>query len=235
VSNRTIHNKTRNLFTFARPFALAIAGALIAASCAQVEVTEDVSEAAVAAEAVERYAGIQQHDGVLGDEHAPVTLMVFSDLRCSHCRNFGQKVLPVLVERYVRTGKLRVVHQNLPILGAPSVAAARMADAVGEQGHMFEFMDVFFATAPRDVNEDLLRRLASSVPGVNADAALADRDASAITEKLVETRVLADHYQVQGTPTFLLGKTGGDLTRLRAHPAIADTITGPIDTLLANR
>lgn len=229
MSNRTI---SKNIVSFARPFALAIAGALISASCVQAEPTEDVTDAAVASDAVELYAGIPQHEGVLGNADAPLTLMVFSDLRCSHCRDFGQKVLPTLVNRYVRTGKLRIAHQNLPILGPNSVAAARMADAVGLQGHMFEFMDVFFAAAPRQVDDDLLRRLASSVPGVNVDAALAARDSSPIGDRMVATRVMADHYHVAGTPTFFLGKTGGDLQRLRAHPAIADTITSPIDALL---
>ena len=103
-------------------FALALGGVL-AGSCAA---TDDTADQMIGVP-WQGFAGVPQQGDVLGAASAPVTLEEFADLRCSHCRDFDEDTLPVLVERYVRAGKLRIVFHNLPILGPASVDAARMA------------------------------------------------------------------------------------------------------------
>jgi protein-disulfide isomerase len=142
--------------------------------------------------------------------------------------------LPVIIERYVRAGRVRVVFANLPILGQPSVQAARMAVAVGLQGHMFEFIAAFFREGPATVSDDLLSRVAGEVAGVDVAMAMAHRDSSEVTTDLQEARTTAQHFSVLGTPTFLLGKTGAVPQNLpQARATKPETLTGPIDALLA--
>lgn len=214
---------------------LFFSGALLTA-CAQGAVEEPTVVESSAANAVQLFAGIPQRGNVLGNYDAPVTLVELSNLRCPHCRDFAQITLPVIVNRYVRSGRVRVVFGNLPILGDASVQAARMAVAVGLQDHLFEFTEVFFHDASGPVNDNLLRRIAGEVPGVDVARALADRDGSDVTDALAEVRTFADRFSVDGTPTILLGKAGGTLRVLdgaRApHP---ETVTGPVDALLAPR
>jgi protein-disulfide isomerase len=222
-----------HLLSWARPLAVALAGALLGA-CAEGDAAESTGEISSAAEAVQLFAGIPQHGNTLGEPTAPVTLVEFSDLRCSHCRHFAEISLPVIVERYVRTGKVRVVFQNLPILGPPSVQAARMAAAVGLQGHEFEFIEVFFREASGPVTDDLLRRIAAEVPGVDAPAALGARDTAPVDAALAEAKNVADKFSVEGTPTFLIGKTDAALHDIpTARATKPETLTDPIDELLA--
>jgi protein-disulfide isomerase len=216
---------------WARPAALALAGALLGA-CAAAEPAEATPAEVRDAEMV--LAGIPQEGNVLGAANAPVTLVEFADLRCHHCRDFMELTLPILLERYVRTGKLRIVFHNLPILGPASVQAARMASALGMQGHEFEFVEAFFHQPPGLVSTASLGRIAAQIPGVDVAAAMAAVRSTAVDTDLTEAQTEAQRHGVLGTPTFLLGRTGSDpqiITGARANrPA---TLTDPIDALLA--
>ncbi len=57
--------------------------------------------------------GIPQSGNTLGDPNAPVTLKYFGDLECPICRDFTLQILPTLIPKYVRTGKLKVEYHSL--------------------------------------------------------------------------------------------------------------------------
>ena len=183
-------------------------------------------------------AGIPQAGLTLGNPSAPVEMMELSDLQCPFCRNFSRDTLPTLVERYVRTGRLLLVFHNFPILGAQSTRAARLAVAVSLQNRMWGFIDVFFANQGREgsgyVTDDFLRRVAGSVPGVDVDRAMADIDAPFVTEQLDRAHGVAGAFNVRGTPSFLIGRNGAALGKLKVHsPSDPSTFTDAIDALLA--
>src|SRR5207244_5893841 len=61
-----------------------------------------------AAAAYRLFAGISEHGNVLGSPKAPATMVEYVDLQCPHCRDFEATVMPTIVQRFVRTGKLKV-------------------------------------------------------------------------------------------------------------------------------
>ena len=231
---RFARSRARTLVpSWARPLAVALAASLLGA-CAQgsdaAELTADGSSP-IESEAI--FAGIPQQGNAIGDPAAPVTVTEFADLRCSHCRDFANYTLPVLLDRYVRTGKARIVFGSLPILGPASVQAARMAAAVGLQNHEFEFIEAFFNEASGPVTDDLLSRIAAEIPGVDVAEALAQRSSDAVTKELTDARALAMQFSISGTPSVLLGKTGQTPTLLdTARATQPATVTGPVDALL---
>jgi protein-disulfide isomerase len=236
IDRRMVGSRARGALLFgARPFVVALAGALLGA-CVQGESPTDTGAVSEAADGAHLFAGVSQAGDAVGSPTAPLTLVDFSDLRCRHCRDFDEQSLPVLMDRYVRTGRVRVVLANLPILGQSSVDAARMAVAVGLQGHMFEFVAAFFAAAPAVVTDEVLEEIAGTVPGVDVAAALAARKTAAVTEALADTRQLAAQFEVSGTPSFLLGKTGlAPQLVPGARATKPETFTAPIDALLAEQ
>ena len=90
------------------------------------------------------FAGIPQHGISLGNPGAPVTLVEFGDLQCPACAAYAHDALPSIVNRYVRDGRVQLVFRNLDSLGLDSARAARMAGAVGEQNHLWEFIDLMY-------------------------------------------------------------------------------------------
>ena len=53
-------------------------------------------------------AGISEHNGVLGDPKAPVTVTEFVDLQCPICAKASQTVVPSVINDYVRPGDVKL-------------------------------------------------------------------------------------------------------------------------------
>jgi protein-disulfide isomerase len=79
---------------------------------------------------------------VLGREDAPVTIVEYADLTCPHCAAFHSKVLPLLKEKYVDTGKVRLVFREFPLnvrslVAFMSVRCVAPQDALALIGALF--------------------------------------------------------------------------------------------------
>jgi protein-disulfide isomerase len=100
---------------------------------------------------VERlFAGLPQHGTTLGHPSAKVTLYEFGDLRCPVCRNYELNYLPQFLDRWVRTGKVKIAFELWPILGPDSVVAARAGVAAQHQNRFWQFAELSTRTsAPR--------------------------------------------------------------------------------------
>lgn len=54
-------------------------------------------------------------DMILGAENAPVTIVEYASLTCSHCRNFEMNTYPELKKRYIDTGKVRFIFREFAL------------------------------------------------------------------------------------------------------------------------
>jgi protein-disulfide isomerase len=72
----------------------------------------------------------------MGSPSAPITFEVYADYECPGCGEFFRNIVPDLVAQYVKTGKIRFSHRDLPLVTIHQHAqlAARYADAAGELG-----------------------------------------------------------------------------------------------------
>jgi protein-disulfide isomerase len=218
-----------------------LGGAVAAALLAGVSACHDggpqpEEEVSAAHEALSVYSGIAQRGAELGSPDARVTVTEFSDLRCSHCRDFALNVLPEIVERYVRTNKVKVVFRNLAFLGPSSVRLARSAAAVGMQGQLYQFVDAYFRLQAQPghltVDDDLVRRLAGGLPGVDVDRAMSQRSSAAVDEQLAKAKEEAERFGIRGTPMFLVGRTGETPRVVRLTSMAEAALTKAIDPLL---
>lgn len=182
------------------------------------------------------YAGITQSGVELGNPHAPVTLVELGDLQCPACAQFSGGALPQIVSRYVRTGKVLLVFRALDLIGKDSLLAARMALAVGEQNHLFEFDALMYSNQGLEnsgyVTSTYLRALAGAIRGVDVTQALAARDSAAVRAQLSEAKQLGLRLHIASTPSFLLYRTGAAPRRLQPSGLDAGSFTGPIERLL---
>ena len=84
--------------------------AVLALSCAAA-LSMGAASASFAAEAP---PPVTAQDHVLGRADAPVTVIEYASFTCSHCADFHNTVLPAFKAKYIDTGKVRLVHRNLP-------------------------------------------------------------------------------------------------------------------------
>jgi protein-disulfide isomerase len=122
---------------FGRPFAaLLMAGGLAfgLAACDDKKKAETPASKPVAASGATSAALMQAGalgDKVLGKDDAPVTIIEYASLTCSHCANFHANTFPALKEKYIDTGKVRLIFREFP-LDPLSTAASMMARCSAE-------------------------------------------------------------------------------------------------------
>lgn len=174
--------------------------------------------------AVERLlGGIPQSGIVLGDRHAPVTLQVFGDLECPICREFALHAEVGLIRRFVRTGKLKIESRSLEtatreprIFLEQQVAAL----AAGRQDKLWYFTELFYREQGLEdsdyVNEGYLRGLARQVPGLDLAAWEAARSDPMLLAEVASDTQRANRRRFTGTPSFLIGRTGGHPRMLKS-------------------
>lgn len=145
----------------------------------------------------------------LGEPGATLTLIEFSDLQCGFCRRHLNSTLPVLLERYVGTGRMRYVFFDFPVTerhpeAFGAAVAARCAD---EQNAVQPMRERFYAN-PTELKRDQLVGHAAAI-GLDTAAFARCLDDDAKAEAVRQDLALGQSMGVRGTPTFLLGYANG--------------------------
>lgn len=84
-------------------------------------------------------------DAVKGDKNAPVTIIEFSDYECPFCERFWKQTLPQIEEKYIKTGKVKLIYRDFPLgFHANAQKAAEAAECAGEQDKYYEMHDKLF-------------------------------------------------------------------------------------------
>ncbi|MBK5230796.1 MAG: thioredoxin domain-containing protein [Thermoleophilia bacterium] len=153
-----------------------------------------------------------------------MTLVEYADLKCPICQQFALGALPKIVADYVRTGKVKMEVRIQTFLdgltqGSPdSTNAATMATAVGFQNKLWNFMDLFYVNQKDEgqvyATNGWLTKLGSSVSGLDVKKAFTDRLDPRVGKQLTEASTQFNNDGFDGTPSFMIGKTGGKLSRL---------------------
>ena len=154
--------------------------------------------------------GIPQKGLTLGNANAPVRVLEFADLQCPFCRDYTTGVMPGLVQKYVRTGKVRMEFHALAFIGPDSVRAARVAEAAGQQNKLWNVADLAYHNQGAEnsgwATDGKLRSIAAAVPGLDVKQVFAARNSAAVTAQLKAASDLATRSGVNETPTFLVGR-----------------------------
>jgi protein-disulfide isomerase len=205
--------------------AAALAFALTGGSSSNASTTGPASTLPDSSAAISLFKGIPQHGNVLGKPSAPVTMVEYIDLQCPICRAFETDVMPTIVPRFVRTGKVRVEARPIAFIGPDSGRGRAAALAAGRQNRFFDFAQLLYYNQGSEnsgwLDDNMIRSALASIPGLDVAAAEGARNSSAVSQEAnrFESDANADH--VAGTPTVLVGKTGGKLTEV-ASPDVGN-------------
>jgi protein-disulfide isomerase len=162
--------------------------------------------------------GVPQSGLTLGSASAPVTMVEYIDLQCPFCREFETQVMPTVVKRYVRTGKVKVEARVLAFIGPDSVRGRSAMIAAGEQGKAFNFAQILYDNQQTEntgwLDDAMIARAAESIPGLNPRKLFEDRDSSAVAKQADEIESEATSAGVTSTPTIFVGKSGAQPTQV---------------------
>jgi protein-disulfide isomerase len=78
----------------------------------------------------------------LGPVDAPVTIIEYASMTCSHCATFHVQTYPLLKSRYIDTGKVRYILREFPL--DPLAAGAFMLARCAGDDKYFDLVDELF-------------------------------------------------------------------------------------------
>jgi protein-disulfide isomerase len=165
--------------------------------------------------------GIPQSGNTLGSPTAPVTLVYFGDLECPICKDFTKGALPSIIQQWVRSGKLRIEYRSLETASRePEVFKSQQiaALAAGKQNKGWNYIELFYHEQGEEnsgyVTESYMQGLARQIPGLSFATWTSARSNPELANQIAADAQLANNQGFTGTPSFMIGRTGGTLKKL---------------------
>jgi protein-disulfide isomerase len=142
----------------------------------------------------------------IGRAEAPVRVLEFFSLTCSHCAAFHRETYPQVKRDFVETGTVRLVWRDFPLdqlaLTAAMVARSLPAERYeGFIGALLASQDRWAFARGADPLDELARMAA--LAGMGRPQYDQVRQDEALRRGILEQRLLAEReYSVQSTPSF---------------------------------
>jgi len=163
---------------------------------------------------------------VIGEANAPVTIVEYASMTCSHCATFHTETLPAIKEKYVDTGKARIIFREFPF--DPRAEAGFMLARCADDKY-FAMVDVLFKQQRNWAGVDNAREALLQIARL-AGFSQEKFEACLTDQKLlddvraVRTRG-ANDFGIDATPTFFInGNKYAGALRVAEMSAIIDSL-----------
>jgi protein-disulfide isomerase len=141
----------------------------------------------------------------VGSASAPVTMIEYSSLTCSHCGDFHAATYPLIKSAYIDTGRVRFVYRDYP-LNEAAIAGSMVARCSGD--NFFATLDALYkaqgswasASDYKAALKTVVAPLGITANDVDACLALTDLRAGIQAIKADGTQT----HGINGTPTFVI-------------------------------
>jgi len=87
---------------------------------------------------------LEDNDPILGNPKAKVTLVEFGDFQCPFCGRFFSTTEKQIIDKYVKTGKVKFIYRDFAFLGQESEWAAVATECAKEQGKYWQYHDYLY-------------------------------------------------------------------------------------------
>ena len=151
---------------------------------------------------------IKDTDFYIGDAEAPITIIEYASMSCSHCADFHNDTLGDLKKEYIDTGKVKFVFRDFPF-NYPALAGSMMMRCVPNQVR-YDYMNALYKLQNswvfRDqtkTREELYKIMQSGgMQQSEFDMCLSNID---LENQLLEGVMEAQReYKIGSTPSFLI-------------------------------
>ncbi len=85
---------------------------------------------------------ITANDFYIGDADAPITIIEYASMSCSHCADFHNNTLQNLKDEYIDTGKVRLVFRDFPF-NYPALAGSMMMRCISNEVR-YDYMNALY-------------------------------------------------------------------------------------------
>jgi protein-disulfide isomerase len=174
----------------------------------------------------------------LGSPTAPIKMEIFSDYQCPACREMHLNTTRQLIDNYVSSGKVYLIHHDFPLMMHPySRVAARWVNAAAMVGSFQAAETALYSKQDQwGANGNVEQALAASLPAAEMAKIRATEMAQrAQLDAVVQTEVnLGNSRNISGTPSIFV-ITRGQTIPLPSGPVPYPLLKQYLDSLLAQR
>jgi protein-disulfide isomerase len=208
-------SKQRKYMLFGGGAALAIIAAVVLIVISQTSNSDESEENPLLPDVVAAAplsADVQHEGRVLGDPNAPVTLTVWADYQCPFCAQFSTGTMPLVIQDFVTSGKVKVEYMDLPFLdgntgyGESDMAAEAAACAV-DQNKFWEMHDTIYVNHYGEnggaYSAERLKEMAAAT-GLDAEQFNACFDERKYKDEVAAMQNLGEESGVNSTPTLFV-------------------------------
>jgi len=170
-----------------------------------------------------------------GSKNAPITMEVFSDFQCPACKQLFKTTNQQLMDNYVNTNKVYLVHRDFPLpMHAHSRVAARYARAAAGLGKAEQAEQVLFNNQEKwEQSGDVDGTVASAFSAGEMTKIRAVAKGTSLDAVIDKDVALGKSYNVNQTPTTIIHYKG------QTYPVVGivtyDVLHQFLDQLLSQR
>jgi protein-disulfide isomerase len=151
---------------------------------------------------------VTEDDFVVGDKNAPVTIIEYASLSCSHCANFHNNTLEDLIKEYVDTGKARIVFRDFPF-NYPALLGSMVLRCIPEDVR-YDYMNALFQLQQKWVvrenaksTQELYKIMQSG--GMTKEEFETCTNNVELENTILQALIAAQNeFNIQSTPSFLI-------------------------------
>jgi len=146
----------------------------------------------------------------LGSKNAPVVMEVFSDFQCPACKTLFVSTNRQLMDNYVSTGKVYLIHRDFPLpMHSHSKVAAQYSRAAAQIGKLEAVEDVLFQNQEKwEQSGDVDGTVASVLSSSEMTKVRALIKAGTLDAAIAKDQALGNTYRVNQTPTTIFHSNG---------------------------
>mgnify|MGYP001257570216 CR=1 FL=1 len=138
---------------------------------------------------------ISDNDFFIGSDNAPVTIIEYASMSCSHCADFHNNTLDDLKSEYIDTGKVRFVFRDFPF-NYPALAGSMIVGCVPEDvkyqymNALYKLQNNWIRREHSDTRKELYKIMQSA--GMQQD----EFDAAFIYSKALDKRLNENGHRI---------------------------------------
>ena len=149
-----------------------------------------------------------EDDFVIGDESAPITIIEYASLSCSHCADFHTNTLEKLKEEYIDSGKVRFVFRDFPF-NYPALLGSMVLRCIPEDVR-YDYMNALFQLQTNWVDKESTKTTQELFKIMQSGGMTKEEFDTCITNVDLENKILQgvigaqSEFNIQSTPSFLV-------------------------------
>ena len=155
---------------------------------------------------------LTEDDFIIGNVNAPITIIEYASMSCSHCANFHNNTLPDIKKEYIDTGKVKFVFRDFPynypaLLGSMVMRCIPSEVRYDYMNALYKLQNMWVVKENAITRQELYKIMQTGgMTKKNFDTCLSNVD---LENKILQEVIAAQsEFNIRSTPSFLIN---GDL------------------------